>query len=83
MTTIKDRILVALARIGTAHTAKDLMPICGTDHHNITHVIWRLQKEGLVTFSESATKSKVGRKVVTRIRLTDAGVDRAQRTMDQ
>lgn len=78
-TTIKDRILLELARRGGR--VKDPLELVtgvgqGAGVHSIVHVLWRLRRDGLVAFRES----KVGRANVPRdIEITSLGVRRISR----
>jgi len=52
-----------------------------SDGHNIAHVLWPLSKENLVTFLERKGPSKSS--VLTNIRLTESGADRARRLLGE
>lgn len=63
----KDRILAEIARRGRVTDPKELVLAAGTDVHHVVHLVWRLQKQGLITFRQ---EREGGRTVPRRIRLT-------------
>lgn len=68
--TIKDRLLTAIAAAGLVADSRDLQPAAGTDQHNLIHVLYSLNRVGLVSFR----LRKRGRsQLVQRIELTDRG----------
>lgn len=70
----KRRILRAIAKRGTVDNPKDIVTEVGLGAgvHSIVHQLWRLQKQGLVTFRE--TKH---RRILRNIRLTPRGEEEA------
>ena len=58
--TIKHDILAALRNAGEARDAAALVAFVGNGQgaHAITHVLWRLQKQGFVTFRTKKTNHK-------------------------
>lgn len=67
--TTKVRLLTAIAG-KTVENAEYLVLPAKTDIHNITHVLWAMQKQGLVTFRETRHDSF---RRLTDIRLTPKG----------
>jgi hypothetical protein len=64
----KDTIVGALrSRGGRADAPEDLQLATGLDPHSCVHLLWRLQKEGRVTFRELHRGSQ---RRYTSIRLT-------------
>lgn len=68
--TVKDKVLIGIARHGTVTSPKQLTVDAETDIHNISHILWRLQKDGLITFREVKSPPV---SIPTKIRLTPAG----------
>ena len=68
---IKRRVLLAIQKVEPAETAADLVTLVGEGPHAITHILWRLQKEGLITFQTGQRKAK--REMPFNIRLTEKG----------
>lgn len=50
MPTIKDRLLIGIADQGRVKRARDLQLPVGSDEHNIIHVLYALNKQGLIAF---------------------------------
>lgn len=73
MTTVKQRVLIGLARRGTVGNAKDLRLDADTDVHNLIHVLHSLRKEGAITFREQ-TKGAI--RIPYSIQLTPQGRQR-------
>lgn len=71
--TVKHDILVTLRDAGPASDAAALVLRTGSSHgaHGLTHVVWRLQKQGLVTFK--TTKTAKRRQFPINIEITEAG----------
>lgn len=79
MSTIKQRILIGIARHGgRVNNPKQLVPHAQTDVHNVVHVLWRLQKQGLITFSQNKQRSLT---VPTKIALTPKGQQHVRRAL--
>jgi len=70
MTTIKDRILIAIPKLPPQNQAKDLQRLTGDDVHNLVHVLYSLNRHGLVGFR--LTK-QTRQQIPTNIRLTKQG----------
>lgn len=77
--TIKDRILLAIAKQGgRVDDPKSLVVdvAAGAGVHNIVHVLWRLRRDGMVAFREA----KEGKRNVPRdIEITSLGLKRIAR----
>lgn len=70
MPTVKHRVLVGLAILGTVKRPEELRIYADQDEHNIVHVLWRLQKQSLVTFK---TDKRGKREGLTNVKLTPRG----------
>lgn len=70
MSTIKHRILMGIAVLGTVKRPEELHPYAEADEHNIVHILWRLQKQGLTTHK---TDKRGKREGLTNVRLTPQG----------
>lgn len=74
MTTIKDRLILGIGRRQPVADPHDLKIDAQTGVHDIVHVLWRLQKDGMVIFQER----KPGRSssIPRNIELTPTGQER-------
>lgn len=70
MTTIKDRIIVGIPRLPKTNQAKDLERLTGDDVHNLVHVLYGLNRQGLVGFR---LIKKTRQQIPTNIHLTKQG----------
>lgn len=68
---IKRRVMLAIQRVEPADTAFDLVTLVGEGPHAITHILWRLQKQGLISFQTGMRKGK--HETPFNIRLTEKG----------
>lgn len=71
MASVKHRIIAAIGD-GTIERPRELQRASGTDEHSVVHVLYALQKDGLVSFKKKKSVHSPGINL-TRIKLTDAG----------
>lgn len=69
--TIKERLLLAIAEAGLVDDSIELQPAAGVDQHNLIHVLYSLNRAGLVDFR--IRKRARRQQLVQRIRLTGPG----------
>ena len=72
MPSIKYELLVGIHELGTVNQPKDLQPYAANGVHSIIHVLWRLQKQGLISMTERKVEGRPH--IPTRIQLTEAGL---------
>jgi len=70
MTSIKDKIIIATSALPKQNQARDLELPVGADVHNIVHVLYSLNRHGLVGFRLSKNGSQ---QIPTNIFLTKQG----------
>ena len=70
MTSIKDKIIIATSVLPKQNQARDLELPVGADVHNIVHVLYSLNRHGLVGFRLSKNGSQ---QIPTNIFLTKQG----------
>ena len=73
--TIKDRLLIGIVTMGRVDRPRDLRAYAQTDQHNLTHVLWGLQKQGLITFRETKSSTLT---MLTAIKPTAKGISRVR-----
>lgn len=71
MPTIKDRIILAIGD-DTIERPRAIQRAAQTNEHHVVHVLYAMQKQGLVEFKLKKDLYSPG-KNLTRIRLTDKG----------
>jgi DNA-binding MarR family transcriptional regulator len=72
--TIKDRLILGIG-MTTVERPRQLQRAANADEHNVVHALYRLEKDGLTEFKVKKSAHSPGRNL-TRIRLTDKGIQR-------
>jgi hypothetical protein len=50
MPSIKDKVLIGISQLPKQNNPKDLQILTGNDMHNIVHIVYALNRQGLVGF---------------------------------
>lgn len=76
MTTVKQKILLGIAKKRQVDNPFDLQIDANTDMHNIVHVLYRLNRQGMISFKEIRDGT---RQMPTKIVLTRVGEKEVRR----
>jgi DNA-binding MarR family transcriptional regulator len=74
MASVKDRLILGIG-LEIVHRPRQLQLAANTDEHSVVHVLYSLQKQGLVEFRRKRSADSPGLNLVD-IRLTSKGIQK-------